>query len=407
LKPFTYALALETGFTPASIIADVPATFATATGLFAPVNYDRRWSGPVRLREALANSLNMPAVKTLQGLGGPAVLQKRLRECGLSTLNQAPEHYGLGLTIGNAETRLLELANAYACLGRLGEFQPITLIEAPARPGPAARRVFDPAVCFLIADILSDNSARAQAFGTESQLRFDFPAACKTGTSSNFRDNWAFGYTPEFTIGVWVGNFDGTPMRGISGVTGAAPILHEILVHLHQVHGTGWYGTPHGIIRAEVHRVTGKRAGKERIAPEKSWVTEMFLSDHLPAVESAGDYDDAGRVRLGPDYGAWLSSPDNWLGAEAATTAQRSLLRITFPPAGTTLFLDPDLPSGGRRLEVTASGAHRTKWESETLSFDIESGRTIALLEPGRHRLVASDPETGGRDETWVEVKRR
>jgi penicillin-binding protein 1C len=407
LKPFTYALALEAGSTPASVIADVPATFATATGLFAPVNYDRRWSGPVRLREALANSLNMPAVITLQGLGGAAVLQKRLRECGLSTLDRAPEHYGLGLTIGNAETRLLELANAYACLGRLGEFRPFALIEDDASPKADARRVFDPAVSFLIADILSDNAARAQAFGTESQLRFDFPAACKTGTSSNFRDNWACGYTPEFTVGVWLGNFDGTPMRGISGVTGAAPILHEILVHLHEVYGTGWYETPNGIVSAMVHRVTGKRAGENRIAPEKSWMPELFLANHLPAVEAAEDYDEAGRVRLGPEYSSWLESPDNWLGASVATTASRAALRITFPPAGTTIFLDPDLPAGGRRLEVTASGAHRAKWESETLSFEVEHGRTIAVLEPGKHRLVASDPETGRRDETWVEVKRR
>jgi penicillin-binding protein 1C len=407
LKPFTYALAMEAGFTPASIIADVPAEFATSTGLFAPVNYDRRWNGPVRLREALANSLNMPAVKTLHALGGPAVLQARLQECGITTLSQSQEHYGLGLTIGNAETRLLELANAYACLARLGQFQPVALIEGASGPGPARKRVFDPAVCFLIADILNDNSARAQAFGTESHLRFDFPAACKTGTSSNFRDNWAFGYTPEFTVGVWVGNFDGTPMRGISGVTGAAPILHDMLDHLHQVHGTTWYETPAGMVRADIHRVTGKRAGENRIAPEPIWVSDIFLPNHLPPMESAGDYDEAGRVRLGPEYRAWLEMSGNWQGANVATAGPRASLRITFPPAGTRLFLDPDLPLEGRHLEVTAYGTSQPEWESETLSFRSEGGRTIALLEPGRHRLIARDPATGITDETWVEVKRR
>jgi penicillin-binding protein 1C len=407
LKPFTYALALEGGFTPASVIADVPGEFATATGLFAPVNYDRRWNGPVRLREALANSLNMPAVKTLQALGGPALLQKRLQACGLTTLEQSPEHYGLGLTIGNAETRLLELANAYACLARLGEFRPVTLLQTLSSSASVTTRVFDPAACFLIADILNDNSARAQAFGTESHLRFDFRAACKTGTSSNFRDNWAFGYTPEFTVGVWVGNFDGSPMRGISGVAGAAPILHDVLEHVHQIHGTTWFEPPRGIVRAEVHRVTGKRAGSERIAPAEFWMPELFLADRLPPIESSGDYDRAGRVRLGPEYRAWLGSADNWLGAKAATAEVRTTLRILFPPAGTTLFLDPDLPAGGKHLEVTADGTGSPKWESDTLSFRDEGGRTIALLEPGRHRLIARDPATGVQDETWVEVRRR
>jgi penicillin-binding protein 1C len=407
LKPFTYALALEAGMTPATIIADVPTDFATSTGLFAPLNYDRRWSGPVRLRNALANSLNVPAVKTLHALGGPAPLQKRLQDSGLSTLIRTPEHYGLGLTIGNAEIRLLELANAYACLARLGQSRPFTLIE----PGPGLHlppnRVFDPQVCFLIADILNDNSARAPAFGTDSQLRFDFPTACKTGTSSGFRDNWAFGYTPEFTVGVWVGNFDGTPMRGISGVAGAAPILHEVLEHLHQIHGTSWYAEPAGIVRAEIHRVTGKRAGETRIAPKECWTTEVFLADHLPPLESIDDYDAAGRIRLGSEYGAWLGTPDDWLGAHAVAADALVAFKITFPLTGTTLFLDPDLPSGGGRLEVTARGTSPTEWSSDTLAFQREGVRTVALLEPGRHRLTARDPATGARDETWVEVRKR
>ena len=215
-KPFTYAIAFEQGATAASIVADVPTDFTTATGLFSPVNYDHRCHGPMRYRLALANSLNIAAVKVLASIGGPGALQERLQACGLTTLTRAPEHYGLGLTIGNAEARLLELANAYATLARLGEFRPYRLVEqleVGSAPGQScARRVFDPGASFLIADILSDNDARTLAFGAESNLRFDFPVACKTGTSSDFRDNWAFGYTPEFTVGVWVGNFDGSPM---------------------------------------------------------------------------------------------------------------------------------------------------------------------------------------------------
>ena len=126
LKPFTYLLAFEQGATPATVVADVPAEFATATGLFAPVNYNRRCYGPMRYRLALANSLNIPAVKVLAAIGGPEPLQRLLQACGLTTLNRPPEDYGLGLTIGNAEVRLLELANAYACLARLGEYQAVS-----------------------------------------------------------------------------------------------------------------------------------------------------------------------------------------------------------------------------------------------------------------------------------------
>ena len=215
-KPFTYLLALENGATAASIVADVPTEFPTSTGLFAPLNYNRHCSGPVRYRMALANSLNIPAVKVLETVGGPEALMRKLKDCGLSTLNESAEFYGLGLTIGNAEARLLELANAYACLARLGEFKSWQLLYSET--AGAGRRVADRDAAYIIADILSDNEARTMAFGADSALRFDFPVACKTGTSSNFRDNWAFGYTPELTVGVWVGNFDGSPMRNVSGL---------------------------------------------------------------------------------------------------------------------------------------------------------------------------------------------
>jgi penicillin-binding protein 1C len=285
-KPFTYLLALEHGATPATIVADVPTEFATATGLFAPVNYDRHCYGPMRYRLALANSLNISAVKVLASQGGPKSLQQLLQQCGLTTLDRPAEHYGLGLTIGNAEARLLELANAYACLARLGEYQPYRmLLDAAGQRGRSASQpytrtapqVASPAAAYLIADILSDCDARALAFGVETPLRFDFPAACKTGTSSDFRDNWAFGYTPEFTVGIWVGNFDGAPMEHVSGVTGAAPILHDVLDHLHERYGTSWYATPTNIVECWIHPITGKRLSQAPVTAGPGAVREKFL----------------------------------------------------------------------------------------------------------------------------------
>ena len=173
-KPFTYLLALESGRTPASVIADVPTDYATPTGVFSPYNYDRRFHGPVRLRLALANSLNVTAVKVLEQVGGAAALQKRLQQCGLTTLNARPAHYGLGLTIGNAEARLLELANAFATLGRLGVHRPYRLLETDQQ---SESRIFDARHAWLIADMLSDNDARAQAFGFDSVLTFEIGRA--------------------------------------------------------------------------------------------------------------------------------------------------------------------------------------------------------------------------------------
>jgi penicillin-binding protein 1C len=406
-KPFTYAIAFEQGATPATIVADVPAEFATATGLFSPANYDRRCRGPMRYRLALANSLNIAAVKVLESIGGPAVLQSRLQQCGLTTLTNNPEQYGLGLTIGNAEARLLELANAYACLARLGEYLPFCLTADPQTSTARVRpqRIFSREVSYLLADILSDNTARASAFGFESSLRFDFPVACKTGTSSDFRDNWAFGYTPEFTIGVWVGNFDGSPMHEVSGVTGAAPLMHELMEYVHQRFGTSWYEKPEGVIEAVVHSVTGKKLLSG--ARYSEGIKEKFVAAHLAPLESPEDYDPQGRIRLPSEYHDWFASGDNWLGDRAVIEAQSGALRILFPLPGTTLFLDGDLPHAGKRLHLRAEGGPNLHWDSDTLKFRESEGRTIALLEKGEHRLSVRDVTTGTTRQTWVKVLER
>ena len=421
LKPFTYLLALEHGATPATVVADVPTEFATATGLFAPVNYDRHCYGPMRYRVALANSLNISAVKVLASQGGPAPLQRLLQECGLSALDRPAEHYGLGLTIGNAEARLLELANAYACLARLGKYMPYRMILDDAGPWEGAAfhsghragtQVASPAAAFLIADILSDGDARALAFGVETPLRFNFPAACKTGTSSDFRDNWAFGYTPEFTVGIWVGNFDGSPMEQVSGISGAAPVLHDVLDHLHERYGTTWYATPTNVAECWVHPITGKRLRRSPALPGPEAVREKFILPDLPPWEGPDDYEPARpprqrAVRLGGEYRDWLAGVDNWLGNRAVLAPSQGELRILFPPPGTILYLDPDLPEQGRRIVLRNTGPPEVRWESESLDLVREGPRQVALLIEGRHQLTARDPLTGAQASTWIEVKAR
>jgi penicillin-binding protein 1C len=412
LKPFTYLLAFERGATPASIVADVPTDFATSTGLFSPVNYNRRCYGPMRYRSALANSLNISAVKVLASIGGPHALQTRLQACGLTTLTRTAEDYGLGLTIGNAEARLLELANAYACLARLGEYRPYRLwSENEERHGEV--RVADCGVAYLIADILSDNDARTLAFGAETPLRFDFPVACKTGTSSDFRDNWAFGYTPEFTVGVWVGNFDGKPMEHVSGISGAGPILHDLFEHLHAQFGTSWYATPKDIVECSIHPLTGHRL---RGLNAEAGIPEKFLTSNLPLFEALEDYMPVGSrithhasrpVRLRAEYREWFDSADNWLTGQAVCPEAESALRITFPLPGTTFYLDSDLPHKGRKLHLHAQGPENLRWQSETLQLEHEGNREIAVLAEGRHQIVVSDPKNGEQAQTWIQVVAR
>jgi len=397
LKPFTYLLALERGATPATIVADVTTSFATASGFYRPENYNRRCYGPVTYRTALASSLNIPAVKVLLAGGGPEALHERLRACGLTTLDQPAGVYGLGLTLGNCEARLLELTNAYASLARLGEYRPWrVLADAPSSTSRYAR----PELVWQIADILSDNSARTLAFGINSALRYDYPVACKTGTSTDFRDNWTIGFTPEFTVGVWVGNFDGAPMHEVSGVTGAGPILHDVFDRLHAEKGTSWYPRPEQVVERSVHPLTGKLLSGR----DPRGVREKFVSDNLPPSESAADYDATGNVKLTAEYSDWFARAENGLRDRAMPADPGSQLRITSPLAGSTYLIDPDVPSS-RRIPLVALGGAKLVWQSESLRCATDAGIDFALGAEGEHRIAVTDAESGKRAEVRIFVR--
>ena len=351
----------------------------------------------MRYRTALASSLNIPAVKVLLAAGGPEVLHERLRLCGLTTLNRSAEVYGLGLTLGNCEGRLLEITNAYASLARLGEYRPWRVLTSSPS---AAHRYSRPELVWQIADIMSDNSARTLAFGMNSALRFDYPVACKTGTSTDFRDNWTIGFTPEFSVGVWVGNFDGAPMREVSGVTGAGPILHAVFDYLHANRGTSWYRPPVEIVERNVHPLTGKLLADS----DARGVREKFLPDQLPAAESPADYDAAGHVQLGPEYADWFKSGENGMRDRVILASTNEELRITSPLPGSVYVVDPDVPST-RRIPLSANGGTRIKWESESLSCRSGPGADFALAAEGEHRIVVTDLATGRHAETWIRIR--
>ncbi len=253
MKPFTYAAAMEQGMTAADIIWDTQTDIAG----YRPVNYDRAFHGPVRMRTALANSYNIPAVQTLRRIGVESLIEIMTR-FGAESLSQDASQYGLSLTLGGGDMTLLELATAYATFANGGSHVPTTAIRCVLdneghiiyeyRNGCTAgeptehtvyadgygTQVLDPRIAYLIGDILADEQARQSAMGYRSALYTgDIGASVKTGTTDDYRDNWTVGYTRNVVVGVWVGNSDGSPMFNVTGLDGAAPIWNQIINTLH------------------------------------------------------------------------------------------------------------------------------------------------------------------------------
>ncbi|MBR4355212.1 MAG: penicillin-binding protein 1C [Elusimicrobiaceae bacterium] len=278
LKPFVYALAFEKGLlTPASLLEDEDTFFE---GGFRPQNYDKSFHGQVSVRQALACSYNIPAVRAAEKMGASSLLDV-LHAVGLSELTKPADFYGLGLALGNGEVQLLNLTNAYAVFARGGIYKPLTLSLDPLIQLPGkTKRVFSEQTSYLVSNILADNHARAAAFGLNSALAVPFELAAKTGTSKDYKDNFALAYTPRWTIGVWVGNFDASPMRRVSGVTGAGPIMHDLAIYLQKKYPSDPFKQPEGITQARVCTDSGLLAGKK--CPHTR--EEIFISNRLPSV---------------------------------------------------------------------------------------------------------------------------
>ena len=392
LKPFTYLLAFQNqSLFPGSIIADVPTDYQTEEGLDAPKNFDRRHHGPVSIRHALANSLNVSAMRMLNQVGGPEPLHRLLKELGLTTLHRDAVDYGLGLTIGNAEVSLLELTNAYATLARLGEHLPATFLPDQES---SSDYPFTNDSAYLIADILADNSARSSAFGIYSNLRLPFPCAVKTGTSSDFRDNWCLGFTGEFTVGVWVGNFDNSPMAGISGVSGAGPIFQRTMLALHEEQHPTFPKQPTTLVRISIDERNGHRflTKPENNTPFQR--RELCFKNRLPLPISPNNFTRENKALLSQEYAGWFQSEDNTKRHAFALADSKppmlESLQILTPLPNATYYLDPELPGNSPALNLKSnlSGGH---WLSETLQ--IKTG--VAQLTPGEQSVTLINPENG------------
>lgn len=401
LKPFTYALGFRhLGHLPCTVIADVPLRLRTEQGLQLPENYDRTYRGPVTIRTALACSLNIPALREMESLGGEQKLRDLLDELGISTLTEEPDHYGLGLTIGNAPVKLLELTNAYACLARMGGFLPTWLFMNDKTA--SEKSLIDPMNTWLIADILSDKEARSPAFSSGGPLDLPFRCAVKTGTSSDFRDNWCIGFTPEYTVGVWAGNFENRPMENISGVSGAGPIFHRTLVRTHKDKPATWYTRPEGGRTVVVDTRTGNKivAGEHERHSATEWIPPgKGVPFALPS-----DYDEKGRALLDATYREWFDSKHNRRRNEIALDVEaiKSVtLKIERPRDGSTILLDPEMPGSGRSLKLLTNLPEFTEWSCETLEIHGDT----ATLTIGSHIITATDTRDGSQHAVAIEVK--
>jgi penicillin-binding protein 1C len=300
-KVLTYLTAFAQGYTAASMLMDVRTVFDDpGNPSYVPENYDRKYHGPVRLRTALGSSFNIPAVKLIQ-LVGPKNVVNTAHRMGINTLNR--ESYGLALTLGGGETTLLDMTYANSVLANQGVMVGEKVRDTEQRPGfrslnpvailkvvdandkvlfeykqPEKQTIVTPQLSYLMSDVLADNVARTPGFGSNSVLKLTRPAAVKTGTTSDWRDNWTIGYTPDYAVGVWVGNADNSEMEHISGVAGAGPIWHDVMEKIHQTLPVKGFAEPPGMIRVEVCATSGLLPTP--YCPER--VKELFVQGTEP-----------------------------------------------------------------------------------------------------------------------------
>jgi penicillin-binding protein 1C len=395
LKPFLYGLAFDRGHTAATVLPDVPHSFATTLGPYKPQNYDRRFHGPVRAREALASSFNVPAVELADRLGVEALLET-LHRAGFASLSGTATRYGLGLALGNGDVTLLELANGYRALANGGEWTPVRWQPgAPGRPDPGSDRVMSRQAAVLVLHILADADARAPGFGTSTPFDFPFPAAAKTGTSRHFTDNWAVGVTQGFTVAVWVGNFSGRPMEGVSGISGAGPLLYRAMLVTAARRAPGVLPAPEdaGLVPLRICRLSGLRA-----TPGCASTVEWFIPGTQPSRED--DWERGGRVALPAEYAEWASGRDGrW--AQASAREGDARFRIVAPRDGDRYAVPTGVEARYATLALRAVSAGPVRWTVD--GQEIPSARW--RLAEGPHVVRAETP-AGDRDEVRIVVTR-
>lgn len=422
LKPFLYAQALERrDITLATLLSDSSGAWSTTHGAYIPRNYDERDLGPLRARVALATSRNLPAVRLLERVG-VASFQKRLSDLGIDTLDRRPEHYGLGLILGSGEVTLLELAGAYAAMARLGDVR--APVSSPStRPG---RQIGEPGAWWLTLHALDDANARAPAFGADSVLEPEHPMAAKTGTSVGWRDNWAVGATPQVVVAVWVGNFDGRPMASVSGLSGAGPLLAEVMALAHDPQGPQDFPRPKSIVRTPICLPSGMAPSPNcpNVVPERflrgtqpteldTWWTVAELDESGALATGCPGATPTVLLRYPAAERAWAQAAgqDPWPSQDHSCVQvsehASDLGRILSPAADSVWYLDPQRPAETQAIPLRGHGSGET-----ALTWQVD-GHPIAELPahqpgrwvptPGLHRVALLQGDTVlDQVEIWV-----
>lgn len=457
IKPITYATAFAQDYTPATVVSDVPTTFQTKENEpYAPQNYDREWHGPLSLRTALATSSNMVAVKVLDHVGLDAMLATA-KAFGISTFEDS-DRFGLALTLGGGEVKLTELTAAYAAFANQGKRVTPRAILSVTQNGqslmdssttetsalseqPAATT---PQIAYLITSILSDDIARIPAFGEDSVLHLSRPAAAKTGTTTDFRDNWTLGYTPDLAVGVWAGNANNAPMYRVSGITGAGPIWHDFMEEAERGVPEQDFVRPDGIVDQEICDASGllptpdcprvRRevfiAGTQPTQPDTAYQkfaldasTNLLWADGCrgPRIErvfrvyppDSYDWAKSKGLTLAPEIdctgqlqvGEGGTPPSE---ASKASGTSRPALEVISPAQNSIYELSPQIPADQQQVQVTARLNQGLKLRHVTLlvdgmpvgAFTTVPYRALWKLAVGQHTAQAIGITTDGAQVT-------
>jgi penicillin-binding protein 1C len=385
LKPFVYALGLDRGtHTPLRVLHDVPERFSD----YDPVNFDKGHRGVVTLRDALIDSLNLPAIQVEREVGQPR-FYGRLRDLGLRTVSMPAEHYGLGLVLGNAEVTLLDLTNAYACLARGGVYQPWTTTPAPPARGG---QVFSAETAWLVSDMLGGDERALDSTGSVADIRFA-RFAWKTGTSSGFRDAWTIAYNPEYAIGVWLGNPNGRSSPALVGRKVAAPLVWDISRRLYPDGNGPWFARPEAVETREVCAVSGQTPCAN---------CPRTIRDH--AIKGVSRYETCEVHRFGRDA-VWPQRVAEFLRSRGETDAMagNNGLAITSPADGSAYLLVREAnPRGGQSIPLTATAgnpAATLHWyvNDQYIGASRSGGTLFWDLRAGTHRVVCSDTRGASR----------
>jgi penicillin-binding protein 1C len=397
LKPFLYLLAFEDGLNPSTIVSDIPTYYKMPTGIYSPKNYSEDFYGPVRLREALANSLNVPAVRVLAKTGIDRFLS-RLKEYEFNSLDRNADYYGVGLVLGGGEVTLFELARAYMCLARSGSFIPIKGIieidDKKIKNEEFEKTISTTSLNYMITDILSDRFARTPEFGFNSVLNFPFPCAAKTGTSFRFCDNWTVGFTRDYTLAVWVGNFDHTPMQRVSGVSGAGPLFANIMLLLYSKKDYPVKEPiPEELTRVPVCPLSGKRpnhycpSSLEEIIP-KEYLISYYKDSCTMHTQSKGQI----HTVLPDKYEEWVE------GFEAKNPAseikKEEGFKIVKPQDGAIFYRLSNVKPEYQSLEIklTTTEEEKVNWflNGEKLKETFNNHNFLWQIKPGEYCLTAT-----------------